>query len=441
MRILHYTLGLPPVRSGGLTKYAIDLMKEQSKNDEVIHLFPGKIDFLKTHTRISQIRKRNDHISHFQIINSLPLPLFRGIKEPVDFMKRVPKKVYLDFLTEVKPNVIHIHTLMGLHSEFFESAKALGIKLVYTTHDYFGICPTINLYKEHESTNCNNYKNGKGCADCSIHAMGTKALLLTQTPFYPTIKKLKKLIPPKKPSKLSTRKELESNNFNENRSEEYVTLRKYYLDILRKIDYFHFNSVVTMQVYKEYLPEIEGKVVNITHSGIMKASVEKSNYSKIRIGYLGPYKEHKGFFILLEAFKLLASDQFELHLFGDSANLEPMESVFTHGSFRSDQLKDIFTNLDVLVVPSVWKETFGFVALEGLSFGTPVIISENVGSKDLVLEKFGWTVDSNSSSELYNLLKNLNKEVLLEKHLNITRDYNVKMIENHAQDIMTDVYK
>ena len=26
MRVLHYTLGFPPYRSGGLTKYALDLM-------------------------------------------------------------------------------------------------------------------------------------------------------------------------------------------------------------------------------------------------------------------------------------------------------------------------------------------------------------------------------------------------------------------------------
>lgn len=46
MRILHYTLGLPPFRSGGLTRYASDLMEEQTKHNEVFHLYPGKVDFL-----------------------------------------------------------------------------------------------------------------------------------------------------------------------------------------------------------------------------------------------------------------------------------------------------------------------------------------------------------------------------------------------------------
>ena len=46
MRILHYFLGFPPYRSGGLTKFAYDLMVSQAKNnDDVFALWPGKIKF------------------------------------------------------------------------------------------------------------------------------------------------------------------------------------------------------------------------------------------------------------------------------------------------------------------------------------------------------------------------------------------------------------
>ena len=31
MKILHYSLGLPPFRSGGLTKYSMDLINQQAK--------------------------------------------------------------------------------------------------------------------------------------------------------------------------------------------------------------------------------------------------------------------------------------------------------------------------------------------------------------------------------------------------------------------------
>lgn len=42
MRILHYSLGFPPLRTGGLVKYSVDLAKEQSqKNNQVFFCILG----------------------------------------------------------------------------------------------------------------------------------------------------------------------------------------------------------------------------------------------------------------------------------------------------------------------------------------------------------------------------------------------------------------
>ena len=44
MRILHYALGFPPWRTGGLTKYCVDLMLTQKEQGyEVALLWPGRI--------------------------------------------------------------------------------------------------------------------------------------------------------------------------------------------------------------------------------------------------------------------------------------------------------------------------------------------------------------------------------------------------------------
>ena len=39
---------------------------------------------------------------------------------------------------------------------------------------------------------------------------------------------------------------------------------------------------------------------------------------------------------------------------------------------------------DIVVVPSICKETFGFVVKEAISYGVPCIITKNVGAKDWV---------------------------------------------------------
>ena len=42
MKILHYTLGFPPLRSGGLVTYANDIMQEQiNKGHTVYALYPA----------------------------------------------------------------------------------------------------------------------------------------------------------------------------------------------------------------------------------------------------------------------------------------------------------------------------------------------------------------------------------------------------------------
>jgi glycosyltransferase involved in cell wall biosynthesis len=445
MKIMHYTLGLPPMRSGGLTKYAQDLMIEQSKQNKIIHLYPGKVDFVNKKTRVMKEKADilNTGITHYEVINSLPLPLFRGIKQPEDFMTEVPLDIYRNFLSKVKPNIIHIHTLMGLHKEFIIAGKSLGIKLIYTTHDYFGICPTINLYKDRENINCNTFKNGQGCQECCFNAMGTQSLLLSQTPFYPFIKNLKNFLPLKTTERVLKKvPKKDIRQLEEKKAIKYVFLREYYFEMLRKIDLFHFNSTLAEDVYKMYLPEIKGKVISITHSGIKKVNVKKKvEATKFRLGYLGPMKEYKGFSFLLEAFHELPKDKFELHLYGDNSKVNLEDNIFLHGRYSSNDLENIFSSLDLVVVPSTWRETFGFVTLEALSFGTPLMVSATVGSKDLVQEDFGWIFNTDTTNELVHLFNHITKDILYQKHRNIEKNFKNMSLEKHADLIKEYIYK
>lgn len=56
--------------------------------------------------------------------------------------------------------------------------------------------------------------------------------------------------------------------------------------------------------------------------------------------------------------------------------------VTNHGIVSSSELTEAYKKMDVLVFPS--HETFGFVVLEALLSGTPCLVSDTVGAKDLV---------------------------------------------------------
>ena len=85
MNILHYALGFPPYRTGGLTKYAIDLAREQvMEGHNVSLIWPGEIKLIG---KKNKIRKRSLvlGINSFEIINPLPVSYDEGIVDIRDY--------------------------------------------------------------------------------------------------------------------------------------------------------------------------------------------------------------------------------------------------------------------------------------------------------------------------------------------------------------------
>lgn len=168
MRIVHYTIGLYPKRTGGLNRYATDLIKEQMTEHKVAVLKPGP---WKPWRRTCSISRCNmeDGIKCYSLINALPQSLLYGVKTPKDFIgTTISRKGFERFFEEVKPDILHLHTLMGMPKEALSFFKEKGVKIVYTSHDYFGICPKVNLINE-KGELCEGPSADK-CAKCNDSA-------------------------------------------------------------------------------------------------------------------------------------------------------------------------------------------------------------------------------------------------------------------------------
>lgn len=173
MRILHYTLGFQPYRSGGLVRYATDLMSAQADmGHKVFALYPGSVSITanKCHIRLNEYIK---NICVFEIVNPMPVPLMYGVKNVNDFINDngVDVASLEMMLNEVKPDVFHVHTLMGLPLSYLKVVKAQGTKIVYTSHDYFGLCPKVNFIDNHGHI-C-SIASAKRCRTCNADAKTT----------------------------------------------------------------------------------------------------------------------------------------------------------------------------------------------------------------------------------------------------------------------------
>ncbi|SDX31460.1 glycosyltransferase [Paenibacillus sp. PDC88] len=461
MRVLHYSLGLPPYRTGGLTKYATDLMLKQKEEHNVSLLYPAEYSILGKKTRIKQ-ESTYQGIKVFKMVNPLPVALLGGVGSPEKFMMHSKDNNFNLFLSNERPDVIHFHTLMGLPPDFIEEAKRKGIKTIFTTHDYYGICPRVNLLN-HKNEICSDFNEGFSCVKCNFgRSYSIKQIVIMQSSAYRRFKenKLMKLIRKRKKestakknsevsSGLSTNSNYSSNYSQLNDSSEkkrqgvlYAELRSFYKNMLHKIDTIHFNSVVSKEVYSQHSIST-GEVINITHGDIRdQRRIIPLDRAKVNLAFLGPMENYKGFGLLVSTLQSLAQRgvvNWHLHSHGDNKQFQEIydSNFFSfHGKYEHSELKSIFSNINLLIVPSLWKETYGFIGLEALSFGIPVLVTNNVGFKDqLINGQNGFIVEV---SELEKVLQSILENPIVLTEMNeriVNSSFEERLFHHHAVNI------
>ncbi len=400
MNILHYALGFPPFRTGGMIKYCMDLMAEEAKlKNWVGLLWPGRITNYSEKVKIinkSQYAIDDKiKIGSFEIINPLPVPLLNGINDFEAYMQ--PKMIdnFERFFIANQVDIFHVHTLMGLPKEVLDVCVRLNIKTVFTTHDYFGICPKWSLEKQ--GSPCLDDKGCESCIECNKTALSLRKIKFMQSGAYrylkdtPIMKSMRRMHNNKlyKEDYGSEAEDFYSDDLKKNLSKSYRELRRYYTDMIESFNMIHCNSSNTSKIYKRYCNISNTvKVLNISHSAIKDFRQLRNCQRPVRFGYLGPITQHKGYFFIKQVFDELSdvrSNSFQLHIFAECT--DEANYLIKHPVYDYSELKNVMGEFDILLVPSLWNETFGFTALEALSYGMPAIVTENVGAKDLIVPK------------------------------------------------------
>lgn len=459
MRILHYSLGFPPFRTGGMTKYCLDLMEEQAKTGHTVGmLWPGKIE--KYDSRCEIKKRRRYSLSsivacgNYELVNPLPISLLNGITDVDAYTAPKAQKAFDLFFKMHNPDIFHIHTLMGLPKELLIAAKNNGVRIVFSTHDYFGICPRTSLVFGNHI--CEYSSDCRNCDYCNKGALSLKKIRMIQSPLYRAIKdngavkKLRKnAIAQQRERSEDIDKILETeseNTYDWSRAAQYEELREYYYSCFELCDVVHFNSSVTEAVYRKHnVPINKGNTISITHAGLKNHRIKKEFSDTIRFSYLGAFSTRKGCEILIQAMDEVYKHgyrNFKLNVFAPFPYQR--DYIVQREPYRYDQIKSVFEETDVLILPSIWYETFGFTVLEALSYDVPVVVSNHAGAKDLVTEfKNGWLTDPNKeqlAKTIQNILSDGGK--VLNDMNSYMCDYGVvKTMNEHTKEIMEKCYQ
>jgi glycosyltransferase involved in cell wall biosynthesis len=133
-----------------------------------------------------------------------------------------------------------------------------------------------------------------------------------------------------------------------------------------------------------------------------RAGKSSRNDAPITFCNAGVLAVHKGTDLIVEACSTLRkeSEKFDFIIAGNRATADPnlvsqLEAVAKlRGRVPHHELPEFYSKADVFVSPSR-IDSFGMVVLEALACGLPVILSDNVGAKEVITEGVnGWIIPS-----------------------------------------------
>jgi len=196
--------------------------------------------------------------------------------------------------------------------------------------------------------------------------------------------------------------------------------------LLRECDGFHATSIKE----KDEIRTLGYKQpIAIIPNGIDIPSLYKDNFNKekTKFLYLGRIHPIKGLDLLIKAWKKIDSKNISLDICGyyeDSKYYKSLKMLTKKLNIKNitfskevvgKEKKQKFIESDILILPSK-SENFGLVIAEAMSYGLPVIVSENTPWEFIEEKKCGWIVKLNEKSIISTIkfVKNLNLSTLKE---------------------------
>jgi glycosyltransferase involved in cell wall biosynthesis len=152
--------------------------------------------------------------------------------------------------------------------------------------------------------------------------------------------------------------------------------------------------------------------LGVDFSNIKKRPKSILKNKKLKVLYVGRITQSKGIKYLLESFKLLDKNEFELYLIGNIQGsgeaLKEYKKIFTYiPAVSQNELYNKYVEYDVLVSPSI-SEGFGFVIVEALASGLPVITTPHTMGPEVVHnDENGYIVPIRDSGAIAHALEKL----------------------------------
>ena len=283
------------------------------------------------------------------------------------------EELFENLLDEQRFNLIHFQHIKGFPFSLLNIGKDKGTPVCLTLHDFWFICHKTHLYLDRTGELCTGPDSVEKCAKCTLSNA-------QKTPDSKQAAFLHHMIAHR---------------------QEYVR------QLLQKID---IVAAPSRYLKEKFTSCGFGKdKIALCPLGIKPVKVnDRKRTDGVIIGFLGAIHELKNTVFLAEAFKRIRGNT-RLIFWGDGkpneiaklqSAIEGQRHIEYKGSYSPEQLPEILSGVDIVVVPSL-IENYPLVVRESLSAGVPVIASNVGGIPEIVSHmKNGMLFDPNSKDKL-----------------------------------------
>ena len=330
-----------------------------------------------------------------------------------------------DVLRAVQPDVVHVHNLLNLSFDLPALAHAQGIPVVATLHDYALVCPSGGQRIHRADRHLCDVIDTDRCTRCftespvNAHIAYGRLAAMTRTPgrVHHVAAAVRRRFPKAAGRLLGAAHRAASLAPTVADIETRMAAARRLFD---EIDLFVAPSPSIAEEFERLgLDRDRIRISDYGFVGIGRRTALRPAPAKLhgerrplRIGYVGTLVWHKGAHVLLEAVRALDTSAYELKIFGNpdvfpdyTAGLRAQAAglpVRFMGAFDRDRTAEIYAQIDVLVVPSLWLENSPLVIHEAFMAGVPVVGARIGGIAGLVKDvKDLGDVDDGGTGLLY----------------------------------------
>jgi glycosyltransferase involved in cell wall biosynthesis len=400
MNILYIVHQFYPESHTGTEKFLLNLASALQRDGHFVQI----VTYTFSRDRSNPADKQNLS-THDYVYRGLPITAVRHHRSPIDINVAcdIPDihRFALEYMQKRRPfDLMHIAHPMRL-APFAAAARECGIPYMVTLTDFWMMCPRITLQTVSGSL-CSGPEGGNACGRfCPEY---DSAFLRDRT--------------------------ARCN------------------DILSSAAALVSPSKFLAAVFEKEFPGSNPRVIphGMDFRYLCSNTKKYSDNDPVVFAYCGGMAEHKGVHLLIKAFRNIPPGKGILKLYGSSSNdtgyysyLKKIagsdDRIHFCGTYRNELVGEIMSDIDVLVMPSLWYENYPLVLHEALACGVPVIASSIGGMSEKIRDSVnGFTFNPGDEKHLEEKLRFVLSAPGILNHLKdtINREYLLPPVEEEA---------